>query len=453
MPCAAAAVLCALVAGPAVAEAPAAKARNVILFIGDGMGVSTVTAARIFAGQQKGVDGASNSLAFEAFPELALVRTYSADSLVTDSANGASAIMTGRRTINGALGVTDAVKRDDCASARAASTPTLAELAKRRGMAVGAVTNSAITDATPASLYAHVPTRGWQSDTLMPAAALEAGCIDIARQLVDAPDGQGLDLILGGGAAMFSSAHRRDKRDLVAAWAQKPGASVVRDAADLSALPAKGGPVLGLFAAGNMDVEAAGAPGAPRLVEMTRKAIERLSVDPDGYFLMVEGALIDKSHHVGRVSDALSETVAFADAVALAAEMTDPKDTLIIVTADHSHGLTLSGGHRDTPILALTPKDAEEPAMAVDGKPYTILSYATGPGGPPKDAARPDLTGQDTTRRDFVAPAAAPLLSARHAGEDVAAYARGPGAERVRGLIDQPKLFEVMREALGLKAD
>src|SRR5690242_13034323 len=97
-----AAGLCALAlaAGPATA---AERAKNVILFIGDGMGVSTLTAARIYDGQKRGVDGASNLLSFEAFPNLALVRTYSADSLVTDSAASASALLTGRRTLNGAL--------------------------------------------------------------------------------------------------------------------------------------------------------------------------------------------------------------------------------------------------------------------------------------------------------------------------------------------------------------
>ncbi|MFN3523804.1 MAG: alkaline phosphatase [Phenylobacterium sp.] len=434
----------------AAKAAEPARARNVILFIGDGMGVSTLTAARIFEGQQRGVDGASNLLAFERFPDLALVRTYSADSLVTDSANGASAIMTGHRTINGALGVSDAARRDDCASGLAAAVPTLAEIAKRRGMAAGAVTTAMITDATPAALYAHSPSRGWQSDAMMPKAALDAGCVDIARQLVEAPEAVRLDLVMGGGAAVFAPAGRKDGRDLAAAWAARPGAAVVRDAQALAALPARSGPVLGLFASGNMAPESARPASAPRLVDMTRKAIDILSQDKDGYFLMVEGALIDKSHHVGRVRDALVETVEFAQAVAAAAEMTDPADTLIIVTADHSHGLTISGGERDTSVLALVPNDAEGPALALDGKPYPILAYATGPGGPPKDAPRADLTGIDTTAPEFVAPAAVPLASARHGGEDVAAYARGPGADQVRGLIDQPRIFQIMSAALGL---
>jgi len=442
-----------LAAGAASAAEPAApRARNVILFIGDGMGVSTLTAARIFDGQQRGVDGASNLLSFERFPDLALVRTYSADSLVTDSANGASAILTGHRTINGALGVSDAARHDDCASGLAAAVPTLAEIAKRRGLATGAVSTAAITDATPAALYAHTPSRGWQSDATMPKAALEAGCIDIARQLVEAPDAVRLDLALGGGGAAFTPQGRKDGRDLTAEWARRPGAVFVQDAASLAKLTARTGPVLGLFAPGNMAVESVRPADAPRLVDMTRKAIEILSRDPDGYFLMVEGALIDKSHHVGRVRDALNETVEFAEAVAAAAEMTDARDTLIIVTADHSHGLTISGGNRDTPILGLVPNDEEGPALAMDGKPYTILSYASGPGGPPKDATRPDLSGQDTASPTFVAPAAVPLLSARHGGEDVAAYARGPGAEAVRGLIDQPRIFAIMRQALGFPA-
>ena len=443
----AAGVIALALGGPAAAGD---RAKNVILFIGDGMGVSTLTAARIYEGQRRGVDGASNLLSFERFPDLALVRTYSADSLVTDSANGANALVTGYRTINGGLGVDDRAKRGDCLSGKAAAVPSLAEIAHRHGKATGAVTTAAITDATPAALYAHTSTRGWQSDTDLPAKAAAEGCIDIARQLIEAPADSRLDLILGGGARAFSGDKRRDKRDLIGEWAAAPGAVVVRDAAALAALPAKPGPVLGLFADGNMAVERERPAGTPRLVDMTRKAIEVLSNDPDGYFLMVEGALIDKSHHVGRAGDALGEAVEFAEAVAAAASMTNAKDTLIIVTADHSHGFVISGGERGSDILGKIPGDDEGPAEAVDGKPYTILSYATGPGGPPKDTARADLTDVDTTKPGYVYPAGVQLFSARHGGEDVAAYGRGPGAGKLRGLLDQPAIFQIMRQALRL---
>lgn len=452
----AAQAVAALAAGCALAVPAAAEpghARNVILFIGDGMGVSTLTAARIFAGQLKGVDGASNRLSFERFPNLALVATYSADSLVTDSANGASAMLTGVRTINGALGVDATVDVNDCASALKARVPTLAEIAKAHGLSTGAVSTAAITDATPAALYAHTGARSWQGDFTMPPEAAAAGCVDIARQLVDAPDNARLDLALGGGAAFFTTAERLDGRDLTRDWASRPGATYVDTAQALASLPRNKTQVLGLFASNNMARETdrpTQAGDAPRLIDMTRTAIEVLSRNPKGYFLMVEGGLIDKAHHVGLAREALNETVEFDAAIAEALRLTDPKDTLILVTADHSHGFTISGGARNSPILGLVPGPDGKPRLAADGKPFGILNYATGPGAPPSGETRFDPSEVETQNPAYRAQAAIPLASAAHAGEDVAAYAQGPGAELVHGLIDQPAIFEIMRQALGL---
>lgn len=446
-------ILAALLATPATA---AERAKNVILFVGDGMGVSTLTAARIFAGQRRGVDGASNLLAFERFPDLALVRTFSADALVTESAAGATALLTGHRTINGVLGVSDKVVRFDCASSKTASVPTLAELAKRRGMATGAVSTAAITDATPASLYAHVPTRSWQSDSDMRPEALAAGCVDIARQMVDGPAALQLDVMLGGGSSAFlpkdnPAGRRKDGRDLTAEWKSK-GGTYVETGAALAAVPSSTGRVLGLFAPGNMMRETArkaSGTDVPRLVDMTRKAIELLSREKKGYFLLVEGGLIDKAHHQNLAYEALNETVEFEEAVAAAVAMTDPAETLIVVTADHSHGLTLNGGRRSTPVLGVAPGIDDDPASALDGKAIPILMYATGPGAP-KDEPRHDPANDDPANPEQRMLAAVPLGSAAHTGEDVAAYARGPGSQAFRGLIEQPAVFQAMKAALGL---
>ncbi len=446
-------ILAAVIAAPAAA---AERARNVILFIGDGMGVSTLTAARIFAGQKRGLDGASNLLSFETFPDLALVRTFSADSLVTESAAGATALLTGRRTLNGVLGVSDKVRIGDCASSKATSVATLAELAKQKGLATGVVSTAAITDATPASLYAHVPTRTWQSDADMPPEALAAGCVDIARQMVDGPADLQLDLMLGGGYGAFKPAEsatgrRNDGRDLTAEWRAK-GGLYIETGAELAALPTTSRKVLGLFAPGNMMREStrqATQTDAPRLVDMTRKAIEILSREKAGYFLMVEGALIDKAHHLNLAHEALNETVEFDEAVAAALAMTNPADTLIVVTADHSHSLTLNGGLRNSSVLDVAPSTDDDPRVALDGKALSILMYATGPGAPIGEP-RSDPAQSDPKDPDLRAPAAVPLPSAAHTGEDVAAYAKGPGARAFHGLIEQPAVFEAMRTALGL---
>lgn len=428
------------------------KARNVILFVGDGMGVSTVTAARIYQGQLRGVDGASNRLTFERFPNLALVKTFSADSLVTDSANGASAMMTGVRTINGALGVDATVNRQSCASAIAGRVDTLAELVKQRGMSTGAVSTAAITDATPAALYAHTSARSWQGDFAMPKEAAAEGCVDIARQLVDAPEAMRLDVALGGGATFFTPAKRLDGRDLTREWARRPNAAFVDTAEGLSNLPKGTRHLLGLFAGESMARESSRPVQAPRLTDMTKAAISLLSQNPKGYFLMVEGGLIDKAHHAGLVGDALNETVEFDAAIDQALAMTDRADTLILVTADHSHGLTINGGYRDSPILGLVTDAQGKPRLAGDGKAYGILNYQTGPGGPKAGESRVDPTTVNTLAPGYRAPAGIQMNSAAHTGEDVAAYAQGPGAERLGGLIDQTDIFEVMREALGIPA-
>jgi alkaline phosphatase len=148
--------------------------------------------------------------------------------------------------------------------------------------------------------------------------------------------------------------------------------------------------------------------------------------------------------------EALNETVELSKAVAAAVAMTDPKDTLIIVTADHSHGLTINGGARDTSILGLLPGNEDDPAKALDGKAVPVLMYASGPGAPPVGDLRPDLAGVDTADPDLRTFAAVPLYSAAHTGEDIATYATGPGAQGVHGLMDHPAVFEVIRKALAL---
>jgi len=444
----------------ALARQPAtAPAKNVILFIGDGMGVSTVTATRILAGQRAGVDGASYDLAFDTMPYGGLVRTYSADGLVTDSANGASAITTGYRTINGGLGVDGGARRGVCDPAR--NVPTLAQRAKRElGKAVGVVSTASLTDATPAAFYAHSPDRGWESDVSLPAAAREAGCVDIASQLVLAPDDLRPDIALGGGLSFFrpeaAGGQRKDGQDLPEIWAARADAAFVTDRDGLNAAVAAGRDVLGLFAAVHMPREVdrpAAAPQAPTLEEMTRAAITRLAAEPQGYVLLVEAAHIDKAHHAGLVAASLTEGIELSKAVAAAMALTDPAETLILVTADHSHGLVINGGDRGDDVLGLIKGPTGAPRLAADGKPLPILTYATGPGGPRDGEGRPALEGIDVTAADQVRQAGVYSPSAAHAGEDVPAYAQGPAAYLVTGSMDQPYLFQVMRHALRLPVE
>ncbi|MEY4249043.1 MAG: hypothetical protein RJA87_676 [Pseudomonadota bacterium] len=436
------------------------KAKNVILFVGDGLGISTIVAARIHEGQSRGVDGVSNSLSFEALPYLALSKTYSHDTMVTDSAASASAMLTGVKTRNGAIGVDGTVVPNDCPSVAGSAVTTLAEMAKAKGRWTGAVTTTRVTHATPASTYAHVANRDWEGDQNMPAKAKAAGCKDIARQLVEAPNATRLNVAMGGGRSRFrpkdQGGNRADGRDLIQTWlaTSGPRTAAVMTAAELKSLKLdQVDHLLGLFGQENLPYEADRATqGAtvPTLTEMATTAVDILSKNPKGYFLMVEGGRIDMGSHAGNAYRALTETEEFAKAIGAVMAKVDMRDTLIIVTADHSHGLVISGyAARNDPILGLA-ADEDTGGVAKDKKPYAILSYATGPGGADGENHREDLSSVDTKGPNFTQQATVPLFSAAHSGEDVAIFAGGPQAHLFQGVVEQSYIFQVMRYALGL---
>jgi alkaline phosphatase len=249
----------------------------------------------------------------------------------------------------------------------------------------------------------------------------------------------------------------RNDRNLVKAWAERGGA-YVWDAKGLRAIdPASTRPVLGLFNYDHMQYEldrAKDPAGEPSLTEMTEIAIRVLEGSPQGYFLMVEAGRIDHAHHDNNAIRALTEAVELSRAVEKAVA-TASDDTLIIVTADHSHTLVMSGYPvRGNPILGLVVTNGEDglPEKAptkdtLDGKPYTTLGYANGPGTTGR--TRADLTGVDTRAPDFLQQGAIPMSSETHAGEDVAVYARGPGAYLVGGTMEQNAIYFVMTRALG----
>jgi len=200
------------------------RAKNVILFIDDGMGINSVTAGRILAGQKRGLDGASYKLSFEQLPYTGLSKAYSADKFVTDSANGISAITTVIKTINAAIGVDANITGKVCRGAAEARAFTIAEKAKLAGLSAGVVTTAGLTDATPAGAYGHTPFRGWRADSDLTPEAVENGCIDLARQLIEAPKAIRMDVALGGDLSRFilkSDARkgvRSDGRDLTKTW-------------------------------------------------------------------------------------------------------------------------------------------------------------------------------------------------------------------------------------------
>jgi len=443
-------------------------AKNVILFIGDGMGVSTITAARIYDGQSRGESGEENWLSFERFPDLALVKTYESNQQVADSAGTASAMNTGVKTRAGVIDVTGLAHRGNCAEGLAHSIANLGELAKRHGKAVGVVTTTRITHATPAAVYAHTPERDWENDAEMPARARAAGCRDIARQLVEFPDG-GIDVALGGGRRNFLGRGLGGRRlaaraNLIDEWKDRYKDGVyVSTAGALRALDlSRVHRLLGLFSKSHMTymLERGPKTDEPTLSEMAAAALDILSRNKNGFYLMVEGGRIDHGHHQGVAEKALSETQEFARAVATAVAKVDLDQTLILVTADHSHVLTISGyPTRGNPILGLVEGNdasgdpAGTPSLAKDGKPYTTLGYQNGPGAVQGPRPRPD-TGLGSRQQALVptyyhSSGHGGPLSETHGGEDVALFAIGPQSYLVGGVIEQNVIFHIIAHAYG----
>jgi alkaline phosphatase len=341
---------------------------------------------------------------------------------------------------------------------------TFAEMAKSQGMGVGVVTTTRITHATPAAVFAHVPNRNWEgADRAFPAADRAKGCKDIASQLVDVSAAGGIDVALAGGTNQFlptaSGGRRDDGLDLIAAWkARTPQGQFVGDAGGLRGLDARTkGPVLGLFNKDHMTFEAdRDKAKEPSLSEMTTFALAKLErTSPKGFYLMVEGGRIDHAHHASNPYRALSETQQFAQAVETVLKTVNLDETLVLVTADHSHTLSMAGypvrgndilGYIKSPRYGEGGGNVNKDGFAADdrGRPMTTLSYANGPYVAPPLSR--ELVPNDP---NYLSDKTYGTGSESHGGEDVALYATGSRAHLVGGVIEQNVIFHVMAEALG----
>jgi alkaline phosphatase len=445
------------------------RAKNVIFFLGDGMGINTLTAARIYAA---GEDG---ELTIDTLPESAFVKTFSNDAQVSDSAAAMAAYMTGVKQNNGVISMSSDTRSiapaPDANGNRLVSrcengrpVPTLLELAKQRGLAAGVVTTTSVTDATPAATYAHVCTRRLETDI---AAAMVPGGAGYNAAL----GANGLDVVFGGGAQNFlpvaKGGKRADGRDLLAELAAR-GYRVASSSAQFNALAAQPQqPAIGLFAPSHMSFDAERDPARqPGLAEMTRKAIGMLSKNPNGFFLMVEGGLIDHALHATRAKRALQETVSYNAALTAAIDemqAIDPglKNTLIVATADHDHTLLLNGySPRTGKTTATNPgvlglvrhRYTGKPMLDKDGAPYTIIGFGTGENRVAGSRAQqPELTDEIVSGDDYHQEATIRVRKGAetHGGTDVYLGAIGAGAETFRGTIDNTRVFSLIKTAAG----
>lgn len=464
------------------------RATGIILFVGDGMSITTATAARIRAGQLAGSNGEEHALFFETLPNLALSKTYNTNQQTPDSAGTMTAMITGAKTKAGLISVDQRAKRADPAACHGYQLPTLLELAEAKGWATGIVTTTTITHATPSAAYAHSPERNWESDSDLSSAALAAGCVDIAAQLIafekNNPDSDGIEVILGGGRANFlpnpkpgtrnRQAKRNDGRNLIDEWrsAHSDGRFLTtRD--ELREIDTENTEHLfGLFSTTHLnfstDRERYGKQ-EPSLSEMVETALTMLNRHKR-FLLIVEAGRIDHAHHAGNAYRALEETIEMDRAIQRANAMTSDKKTLIVVTADHSHTLTMAGyPTRGNPILGFVQSNDHHGAashaytLADDKRPYTTLGYANGRGystdapnpkyGPfarmmqPINAGRHAQIDDDAESPNYHQEANVPMMVETHGGDDVAIYAQGPWSHLLNGVVEQNFIFHVMKHA------
>jgi alkaline phosphatase len=451
---------CALLLAAAF-QAPAfaqTQAKNIIFFLGDGMGPTTITAARIYKYKEEGL------LNFERLDRTARIKTYSADAMVTDSAPSMGAYMTGVKINNDAISLKDArpvapgkdangnPTVDRCGDNNGSAPMTMLELAKTAGRSVGAVTSTELTHATPASTFAHVCNR---NTVYTIAQQLVPGGAGYNERLKD-----GVDVLMGGGRNYFTPFDkatnpqgRADGRDLLKEFAAQ-GYFVAATRADMmSARP--GRKFVGIYSArDHLDYSLARRPEQPTLSEMALKAIELLSKDPDGFFLMVEGGKIDHALHDNNAKNALADTVAFDEAIQAAIDrmrQIDPglENTLIVVTADHDHTMVLNGyPKRGSKVLDIVHDYASgEPKKDADGKTFTALVFGNGKVRPD---VRADVDSAAAQADGYLQEAGVRTVYESHGGGDVKLYATGAGSAPFKGTMENTQVFHLMKAAAGL---
>ena len=444
----------------------AGEAKNIIFFLGDGMGPSTITASRIYK------YGEAGSLTMDTLERTARIKTYSHDAQTTDSAPSMAAYMTGvkmnnevismspetvatnpGKDANGNLGV------NNCAAGNGASATTILELAKAKGKAVGTITTTELTHATPATAWSHICNRNAQYHI---AAQLVPGGAGFNTAL-----GDGVDVLMGGGRNHFTpygagnTAGRADGRNLLTELAAR-GYTVAATKAEMNAASA-GKKFIGLYSSKShleYELDRTATPPAgeganqPSLAEMTVKAMDLLAANSNGYFLVVEGGRIDHALHATNAKRALTDTIAFDDAIKAAldkARLTDPTlaNTLIVVTADHDHTLAFNGyGKKGNPILDINRGYRDnQPAKDADGNTYTTLVFGNGPNRP---NTRVSLDSNTVLADNYLQETGVRLASETHGGGDVKLFATGAGAKSFKGTLDNTKVFSLLKSAFGL---
>lgn len=458
-----------------------AKAKNVIFLIADGLSVAHRTAARIMS---KGMtEGKANGrLNMDDVPPAAFVGTSATDAVATDSANTMSAYMTGHKTAVNAIGVYADRTSDSMDDPK---VENIAEALRRQTKkSIGIISTAELQDATPAAVVAHTRKRGDKAE--------------INGMLFDVRP----DVVLGGGSAYFlpqstAGSKRKDDKDYIKMF-QDAGYTLATSKSELAtAAGTNTGKILGLFHTGNMDTTldreflkkgtVSKFPEQPGLVEMTKVALDNLSKNPDGFFLMVEAANVDKMSHPLDWDRAVVDTIEFDKAIGVAREFAAKNpDTLIVVTGDHTHGVSIIGTVDDEK----EGNDMREKVGTYAEAGFPNYEDANGDGYPDKvdvsrrlflnanngpdhyETFRPKLEGPfvpaiQNEKKEYVAneaykdvPGAVLVTgiipksadSGVHAVDDIVLQAEGPGAEGFRGYMEQSDVYKALAEAFALGA-
>lgn len=448
----------------------AGEAKNVIFFLGDGMGPATVTAARIYKYKE---EGALNMETLDGKARTARIKTFSNDAQTTDSAPSMAAYMTGVKMNNEVISMTPETQAVDAAgnaylkgtdsacptAGNGKPVDTILEIAKAKGKAVGAITTTRITHATPATTFAHVCHRDAENAIAMQAVP---GGVGYNTKL-----GTGLDVLMGGGRQFFLPAaakgKRTDGRDLIAEM-KTNGYTYAGTGTELAAVDtSKANKLFGLFTSSHMDYELDRVNkklDQPSLSQMTSKAIEVLAKKPEGFFLMVEGGRIDHALHGNNGKRVMDDTIAFDDAIKTALDemqKRDPglKNTLIVVTADHDHTLTINGyGKRGSNILGTVKnyRDGSE-AKDADGNNYTALVFGNSSHRKPVrtmlvegNADKSQVLHDDYQQEGSIRMSDG---GETHGGGDVMLFSTGAGSKTFKGTMVNTKVFSLVKNAFG----
>nr|VZI27318.1 unnamed protein product [Spirometra erinaceieuropaei] len=366
------------------------------------------------------------------------------------------------------LGVTGAIKVKECVDySDAVKTISVLTAAAKAGKSTGIVTTARVTHASPSGAFGHSAFRDWECDAdiakdCSPASACH--CVDLAQQL--ALQNLDINVILGGGQGKFypdsanlpispsTKGQRKDGKYLASMWleAQKQKGRRAEYADTINKFNSINSEqtdyLMGLLAASHLPYVLDRPSGEPSLVDLTAKAIEILKKNPNGFFLFVEGGRIDHGHHDNKAKQALAELLEMEEAVKKAVSMVDPEETLIIVTADHSHSFELVG--QPSRFESLLLRDKGYGPKVKDDKNMLPLTYMNGPGAKINEtrANLSAIADAELMDKDFLQQALVPLKWSTHGGDDVGVYATGPFSWMFHRTVDNTFIAQTMKYAL-----